>query len=99
MGRLRDHLKEIREIFLESLKYVTDKEDKHFQDVAARELVELYTFIYTGYLLLDEAEADSRKVFIANRYIVSALSKARMHGEAIRSEQFSDLLHAEEILA
>jgi alkylation response protein AidB-like acyl-CoA dehydrogenase len=99
LGRLQDHLKEVREIFLESLKYVTDKENKHFQDVAAKELVELYTYIYTGYLLLDEAEADSRKVFIANRYIVSALSTARRHGEAIKSEQFSDLLHAEEILA
>jgi hypothetical protein len=89
----------VRESFLESLRYVAGKEDKHFKDVAARELVELYTYIYTGYLLLDEAEANSHKVFIANRYIVSALSTARRHGEAIKSEQFSDLLHAEEILA
>ncbi|MFC1547353.1 acyl-CoA dehydrogenase family protein [Candidatus Neomarinimicrobiota bacterium] len=99
LGRLRDQLQEVREIFLESLKYVADKDDKHFQDVAAKELVELYTFLYVGYLLLDEAAVDSHKVFIANRYIVSALSTARRHGEAIRNEQFSDLLHAEEILA
>jgi hypothetical protein len=40
----------------------------------------------------------SYKVFIANRYIVSALSTARKHGEAIRGEQFSDMLQWEEIL-
>ncbi len=98
LTKLADYLKEIRQIFLESLKYVLDKDDKHFQDVAAKELVEIYSFIYTGYLLLDEAETESRKVFIANRYIVSALARAHGHAEAIKNEQFSDLLHADEIL-
>ncbi|UCH62836.1 MAG: acyl-CoA dehydrogenase family protein [Fidelibacterota bacterium] len=98
LTKLADHLKEIRQIFLESLKYVIDKQDKYFQDVAAKELVELYSFIYTGYLLLDEAEIESRKVFIANRYIVSALARATSHADAIKNEHFSDLLHADEIL-
>ncbi len=98
LTKLADYLKEIRRIFLESLKYILDKDDKHFQDVAAKELVEIYSFIYTGYLLLDEAETESRKVFIANRYIVSALARAHGHAEAIKNEQFSDLLHADEIL-
>jgi len=96
--RLADILEEIREIFLDNRKYVTDKNDKYFQDVAAKELVELYSYLYTGYLVLDEAEKDSRKVFIANRYITTAIAKARQNAEAIKNEQFSDLLHADEIL-
>jgi len=96
--RLADYLKEIRHIFLDSLKFVLDKNEKDFQDVAARELVELYGFLYTGYLLLDEAEIEHKKIFIANRYIVSALAKAHTNAEAIKNEQFSDLLHADEIL-
>ncbi|UCH11277.1 MAG: acyl-CoA dehydrogenase family protein [Fidelibacterota bacterium] len=96
--KLTDYLKEIREIFQDSLKYVLDKQDKYFQDVAAKELVEIYSSIYIGYLLLDEAEVESRKVFIANRYIVSALATARRHAEAIKNEQFADLLHADKIL-
>ncbi|MFB0516419.1 MAG: acyl-CoA dehydrogenase family protein [Candidatus Neomarinimicrobiota bacterium] len=96
--KLTDCLKEIRQIFHESLRYVLDKQDKYFQDVAAKELVEIYSYIYIGYLLLDEAELSSRKVFIANRYIVSALARARTHAEAIKNEQFSDLLHADKIL-
>jgi alkylation response protein AidB-like acyl-CoA dehydrogenase len=96
--KLADHLKEIREIFLDSLKYVVDKKDKYFQDVAAKELVEMYCYLYVGYLLLDEAEIDSRKVFVANRYIVNALALTRKNSESILNEQFSDLLHADEIL-
>ena len=96
--RLADYLKEIRRIFLDSLKYVLDKNEKDFQDVAAKELVELYGFLYTGYLLLDETEIEHKKIFIANRYIVSVLAKAHSNAEAIKNEQFSDLLHADEIL-
>ena len=91
-------MKEIRRIFLTSLKYVQDKNDKYFQDVAAKELVDMYGYLVTGYLLLDEAEIDSRKVFIANRYIISCVAKARKNAEAIKNEQFSDILHADEIL-
>jgi alkylation response protein AidB-like acyl-CoA dehydrogenase len=98
LSRLAGYMKEIRSLFIESRKFVTDKNDPQFQDVAARELVEMYGFIYVGYLLLEEAQISSRKVFIANRYIVSALAQSRRNAEEIRSEQFSDLLHADEIL-
>jgi alkylation response protein AidB-like acyl-CoA dehydrogenase len=91
-------LRDIRKIFLQSLRYILDKNDVNFQEVAARELVELYSYLIVGYLLLDEAEKDTRKIFIANRYIIAALGKARANSEAIRNEQFSDLLHADEIL-
>jgi alkylation response protein AidB-like acyl-CoA dehydrogenase len=98
LARLANCLKEIRLLFLDSLKYVLDKKDTIFQDVASKDLVELYSYLYVGYLLLEEAEVEGRKVFIANRYIVNALSWAKKNAEAIRSEVFGDLLHADEIL-
>jgi hypothetical protein len=85
-------------MFLESLKYVEDKDDKYFQDVAAKELVEMYGYTYVGYLLLDEAEKNTRKVFIAKRYILDALATCRKHAAAIKNDEFSDLYHADEIL-
>ena len=98
LANLANYLKDIRELFLDSLKYVLDKHDSQFQEVAAKELVELYSFLYVGYLVLDEAEINSRKKFIANRYITSGLANARKNTESIKNEQFSDLLHANEIL-
>jgi len=95
---LANHLKEIRELFLDSLKYVLGKKDSQFQEVAAKELVEMYSYLYVGYLVLDEAEINPRKKFIANRFITSSLASTRKNCESIKNEQFSDLLHADEIL-
>lgn len=99
LKKLHDILKEIREIYLESKKYLLDKKDPVFQDAAAKEIVELYTYLYVGYLVLDEAEEEPRKVFIANRYILNALASARKNAEAIKAEVFADLLHADKILS
>ena len=98
LQRLNGFLKQIREIFEDSLKYVVDKNDPTFQDVAAKDLVELYSYLYIGYLLLEEAEDNPRKVFIANRYIVSSLASAKKNAESIKDELYNDLLHADEIL-
>lgn len=98
LTKLAQYLKEIREIFLDCLKYVMDKNDHTFHDVAAKDLVDLYSYLYTGYLVLDEAEINRRKVFIADRYITSALAQARRNAESIKTEQYNDLLHADEIL-
>jgi alkylation response protein AidB-like acyl-CoA dehydrogenase len=98
LTKLSGHLREIRQLFLESLRYVLEKKDTAFQDVASRDLVDLYGSLYIGYLLIGEADREPRKVFIANRYIVNALASARKSAEAIRSETFGDLLHADEIL-
>jgi len=98
LEKLSNILKEIREIYYDCLKYITDKKDVTFQEVAAKDLVELYGYIYVGYLMLDEAMLDERKKFIANRYIISSLSNARRNAENIKSELFSDILHSDKIL-
>jgi len=98
ISKLADKLAELRELFLAGLKYVADKGDKYFAEVAAKELVDMYGYLFVGYLLLADAEQDDRKVFVANRYIISALARARRNLDAIVAEQFSDLLHADRIL-
>jgi alkylation response protein AidB-like acyl-CoA dehydrogenase len=95
---LVNHLKEIRTLFLACLKYVIDKKDNSFQDIAAKDLLELYSYLYIGYLLIAEAEREPRKVFIANRYVVGALASARKNADTIRNELFGDLLHVDKIL-
>lgn len=95
---LADKLKEIRRLFLESREAVVGKGDKAFEEVAARELVDLYGYLFVGYLLLDQAQLDGRKVFIAKRYIVTALAEARKRAELVTGDSFADVIHADEIL-
>lgn len=98
LQKLNNFLKEIRSIYEDCLKYVIDKNDSTFQDVAAKDLVELYCYLYIGYLVLEEAEINERKVFIANRYIIESLANAKKNAESIKNELFVDLLHADKIL-
>jgi alkylation response protein AidB-like acyl-CoA dehydrogenase len=95
---LSAQVKEMRELFLDSLRFVNDRKDGVFQEVAARPLVEMYVGCYLGYVLLDQAEVESRKLFIANRYILRGVSEARMHNESIKNGAFADILHADKIL-
>jgi hypothetical protein len=98
LSTLAVQLREMREIFKDCMQYVSEKRDASFQDVALRQLCELYSYPLIGYLLLDQAEVEPRKVFIANRYILSAASSARKNAESIKNGAFSDMLHADEIL-
>ena len=95
---LVNHLIEIREIFKDSLKYVLERKDPVFQDVASKDLVELYSYLYIGYILLNQAELEPNKVFVANRYILTSLANARKNAESIKDGLFGDILHAEKIL-
>ena len=96
--KLLDSLKEIKELYKDCIKYVKDKKDTSFQDVAAKDLVEIYAYIYIGFLLLNEANADQKKIFTARRYILDSLANARKNYESIKNELYSDVLHADSIL-
>ena len=99
-GQLADltmHLKEIRNIFKESLAFVQEKNDKDFKDIASKDLVEMYSYLITGYLLIDEAEKDDKKLHIAKRYILRSLAACKQNSEAIKLELYSDLQNIEDI--
>jgi 3-(methylthio)propanoyl-CoA dehydrogenase len=98
LSSLAAHLAAVRALWQECMQYVAEKRDPSFQDVAARDLIELYSYPLIGYLLLDAAEVEPRKVFVANRYILSAVSSARRNAESIKNGAFSDVLHADKIL-
>jgi hypothetical protein len=97
-AHLVSHLIEIRKIFKDCRRYVIEKNNPAFQEVAAKDIVELYSYLYVGYLLLDQAEKAPPKVFIANRYILTSLANAKKNAESIKDGLFNDILHAEKIL-
>ena len=98
LGSLAAQLKEVRELYQECLQTVTERHDTTFHDVNAKALVELYAISYIGYMLLDSAEEDDRKIFIANRYILNGIGEAQKNAAQIKHGAYGDVLHADKIL-
>jgi alkylation response protein AidB-like acyl-CoA dehydrogenase len=98
LAGLAEQLKAIREIYRECAQTVSERHDSSFHDVAAKALVELYAAPLVGYLLLDDAERDDRKIFIANRFILTAVAEAQKNAALVKHAVFGDLLHAHKIL-
>jgi hypothetical protein len=100
-GSLQDLLKmliEIREICGDCLNYLKNKKDASIQDVAMRELVRTYGDLYLGCLLLREANEDNKRLFTARRFILEAHANAFKNRDVIKSDVYSDILHADTIL-
>ncbi len=98
LASLAEQLKEVRELYRECLQTVNERHDNSFHDVNAQALVELYSISLIGYMLLDDAERDDRKIFIANRYILDGLAQAQKNAAQIKHGTYSDVLHADKIL-
>jgi alkylation response protein AidB-like acyl-CoA dehydrogenase len=98
LAGLAAQLRQVRTLGRECVANVTEKKDSSLHDVCAKHLVELYAIPYLGFLLLDAAEQDDHKVFIANRFVLRGVAEAQRHAELIRSAAYSDLLHADRIL-
>ena len=98
LSYLLSHIQEIRNIYYDCLKYLKDKKDKSFHEVAAKDIVEIYGSIYISYLLLMEADTDNRKIFTSRRFILDSLAKALKNQASIKSELYTDILHADTIL-
>jgi len=90
-----DQLMKLRALFLDSLASVRDHDKASFREAAARDLTDMYCDLFTGYLLLEEAQVTERKRLIAERYAKKALSRAAAGAEAIRTGQYSDLSTAD----
>ena len=67
---LRDKLLAMRAKQLEVIQFVTNKKDVAFHDLVARNLVEMETYIFVGFLLLRDALKCEERFAIAERYIL-----------------------------
>jgi alkylation response protein AidB-like acyl-CoA dehydrogenase len=99
LAPLAARLVDLRKLYLAALAYVQDKGDRAFEEVAAKELVQMVGQLYVGYLLLDQARLDERRVLVAQRYIIGALAMGHKSHDAIVNDQFADLSEADRILS
>ncbi len=72
LRRLCDKLNAMRKKQLEAVKFVAARGDSSYHDLMARNLVEMETYIFVGYLLVRDARKDASREMFAERYITDA---------------------------
>jgi alkylation response protein AidB-like acyl-CoA dehydrogenase len=90
LNPLKDKLEAIRGTFDHCRTIIRDSEDKLFQAAATKELVDMYSSIWIGYLLIGEATT-KRKSLVARRYIKSATAQAEAARSVIEEGIYTDL--------
>jgi alkylation response protein AidB-like acyl-CoA dehydrogenase len=86
---IRESLDELRVVFDDCVSLLSCRNDRHEIDAAARGVVDMYSRLLGGYLLLDQADADDRKRHIARRYLIDAQGEAAATLSALRRNKHS----------
>ena len=87
---LHDDLKSIRSSYYDAVQLVKEMDDKS-KGAAMKEVVDMYAYIWTGYLVLGETKVNERKKIIARRYIKTKLAKTSSSMQVLRANVFADI--------
>ena len=77
----------------EAVTYLNNKKDSQYNDLNARNLVDMATGILIGYLFITQAQYSSRKKIIARRFITRLIPQVKMNYHHIISGDKSTLTH------
>jgi alkylation response protein AidB-like acyl-CoA dehydrogenase len=72
-----EKLQELRSIFEYCRKLVSGHDNSTFREIASTDLVNMYGALYTGYLVLQEANQNARKRKVLVRFVNNALANAQ----------------------
>ncbi len=75
----------------EAIAYLNKKKDGQYNDLYARNLVDMATSILIGYLLIKQASSSARKKIVAKRFITRLLPQIKMNYQRIVSGDKSTL--------
>ena len=86
-------LLQARKLLADAVAYLTRRKDSRYNELYARELVDMATGILIGYLFLKQAHKSPRKKIIAKRFIARLLPQVKMNYQRISSGDNSTLKH------
>ena len=101
---MQKKLLQVREIFNQSSNLLKDKADQQYTGACAQLMVDCYSGMLTGHLLLDqlefncEAGIDTRKLAIAKRFIAKCLASSKAMLSLVESDIYTDLNLKEQLL-
>ncbi len=102
---LRQIINHTREIFLEIKEYFSNKNDEQYLLSNAQSVVDCYTNMITGHIMLDaivefsEEIHRKRKILLAKRHILQSLAQAKAIRSVILNDVFLDLDNKDILLA
>jgi len=91
MKGLSKKLLQARKSLNEAIAYLNKKKDGQYNDLYARNLVDMATSILIGYLLIKQASSSARKKIVAKRFITRLLPQIKMNYQHIVSGDKSTL--------
>ena len=98
LQRLKSRLLEILELQRKAVKYVSERRDGEYQDLVARRLVTIETYVYVGALMLKDALNHDEREALVERYVNDAYIDAKAQYEAICSGDVSVIDHHRAII-
>jgi len=89
--RLLKMLGEMYEKQLAAVRYIAEKKDSAYHDLRARNLVENETIILVGLLMLRDAKKDSKRIPLAERFILDGIHDFERNYQLVMSGDLSTI--------
>ena len=81
----------VRQLLADSVAFIRAGGDQNYTDLCARALVDMAMDIIIGYLFLDAARHNKRRLVLAKRFVTQALERAKAGSTRIKSREASSV--------
>ncbi|MEA2013257.1 MAG: acyl-CoA dehydrogenase family protein [Verrucomicrobiota bacterium] len=99
LRRLASKVDVMRENLYNAIEFISNKHDQEYHDLMAGRLCEMEIAVYVSYLMLRDANIDSVRVDLTERYILDILPKAQMDYSVIMRGDVSIIDNKKNILS
>jgi hypothetical protein len=76
-----------------AISYIKKRGDSQYTDLKSSTLVDMGIDTYIGYLLLGDAQMNTRKIWVAKKFIEDMLPRVAMNSKLVRSGAKTTLTH------
>jgi len=91
LNELKESLALVRDFFLKCRALMLESGCEFAKGAAVKEVVDTYSYLWIGFLMLEDAKHDERKRFAARRYIRDAVIDSEANFRRLSAGVHSDL--------
>ncbi len=98
LARLNKAVGKMREKLAKAVAYVAEKKDSTYHDLMAKDLVEMETYVFVGYLMLRDALKNEDREALAERFILDAIAEVDRRCQVVTSGDFTVIDRHREVI-